>query len=351
MKSWRNALVKRDVSLEEAINILDRAALRIAIVVDHDERILGTVTDGDVRRALIKHLSLETPIEAVMNANPKTAQKSWTHSRVLALMEQYELLQLPLVDETGRVVGLANLHDLVNIHRYDNPVFLMAGGFGTRLRPLTHDCPKPMLKVGDKPILEQILLNFVEAGFHRFYISTHYMPEVIQEHFGDGEKWGVTIDYIHEDEPLGTGGALGLLPHNEIDLPVFMMNGDVLTSLNILSFLEFHKKHNSIATMCVREYEHQVPYGVITSEGVQIKSMVEKPVQRFFVNAGIYLLSPELVRSVQPGERIDMPTLLEKQIELGNSVNMFPVHEYWLDIGRMDDFQRAQADVGGLTDD
>jgi len=348
MKPWRKALVNSDVTLEQAIEVLDKAALRIALIVGEDDKLLGTLTDGDVRRALLKHLPLETPVTEVMNIQPKTAEQAWTESRVIAMLEQYELLQLPLVDSEGRVIGLANLHDILNKHRHDNPVFIMAGGFGTRLRPLTNNCPKPMLKVGDKPILEQILLNFVEAGFHRFYISTHYMPEVIRDYFGDGEKWGVSIQYVHEEEPLGTGGALGLLPHNEIDEPMFMMNGDLLTSLNLHSFLEFHERQSGVATMCVREYEHQVPYGVITSEGTQIKSMVEKPVHRFFVNAGIYLLDPALVKSVAPGTRIDMPTLLEKEIDGGKAVNMFPIHEYWLDIGRMDDFQKAQTEVQGL---
>tara|TARA_R100000789_G_scaffold11804_1_gene15740 strand:+ start:3719 stop:4774 length:1056 start_codon:yes stop_codon:yes gene_type:complete len=345
MKPWRKALVNSDVTLEQAIEVLDKAALRIALVVDSSDKLLGTLTDGDVRRALLKHMPLETPVSQVMNGQPKTAEQSWTESRIMAVMEQHELLQLPLVDAEKRVVGLANLHDILNKHRHDNPVFLMAGGFGTRLRPLTNNCPKPMLKVGDKPILEQILLNFVEAGFHRFYISTHYMPEVIRDYFGNGEKWGISIQYVHEEEPLGTGGALGLLPHDEIDQPLFMMNGDLLTSLNLHSFLEFHETHNGVATMCVREYEHQVPYGVITSDGTQIKSMVEKPVHRFFVNAGIYLLAPALVKSVKPGTRIDMPTLLERQIDGGQAVNMFPIHEYWLDIGRMDDFNKAQTEV------
>jgi dTDP-glucose pyrophosphorylase len=345
MKSWRKALVTSDATLEQAIEVLDKAALRIALVVDKSNKLLGTLTDGDVRRALLRHFPLDTRVNDVMNASPKTADQSWSERRILALMEQHELLHLPLVDREGFVVGLANLHDILNKHRHENPVFLMAGGFGTRLRPLTNKCPKPMLKVGDKPILEQILLNFVEAGFYRFYISTHYMPEIIRDYFGDGERWGVHIQYVHEEVPLGTGGALGLLPHEEIDEPLFMMNGDLLTSLNLHSFLEFHKKNNGLATMCVREYEHQVPYGVITSDGTKIKSMVEKPVHKFFVNAGIYLLDPKLVKSVERGTRIDMPTLLEKQIEAGDSVNMFPIHEYWLDIGRMDDFQKAQIDI------
>ncbi|MDF1622644.1 MAG: nucleotidyltransferase family protein [Pseudohongiella nitratireducens] len=345
MKPWRKALVNSHATLQQAIEVLDKASLRIALVIDANDTLVGTLTDGDVRRALLKHLSLETPVNQVMNAQPKTAEQSWTENRILAVMEQHQLLQVPLVDADNRVVGLANLHDVLNKQRHDNPVFLMAGGFGTRLRPLTNNCPKPMLKVGDKPILEQILLNFVEAGFHRFFISTHYMPEVIRDYFGDGDKWGVSIQYVHEDEPLGTGGALGLLPHDEIDQPLFMMNGDLLTTMNLHGFLEFHKTHQSIATMCVREYEHQVPYGVITSEGVNIKSMIEKPIYRFFINAGIYLLSPELVRSVAPGQRVDMPTLLEQQIVQGETVNMFPIHEYWLDIGRLDDFNKAQSEI------
>lgn len=344
MKPWREVLVRTGMTLEQAIHVLDKAALRIALIVNENDRLLGTLTDGDVRRALLKQLPLTTPVEKVMNSSPKTAEQSWTQSRIFALMEQHQLLQLPIIDNERRVVGLANLHDILSKSRHDNPVFLMAGGFGTRLRPLTNNCPKPMLKIGDKPILEQILLSFIDAGFHRFFISTHYMPEVIRDYFGNGDKWGISIQYVHEDEPLGTGGALGLLPHDEIDQPLFMMNGDLLTTMNLHGFLEFHEKNQSIATMCVREHQYQVPYGVITSEGVAIKSIVEKPVHRFFINAGIYLLSPKLVRSVASGQRVDMPTLLEKEISQGETVNMFPIHEYWLDVGRLDDFNKAQEE-------
>ena len=221
----------------------------------------------------------------------------------------------------------------------------MAGGFGKRLRPLTNTCPKPMLRVGDKPILELILEGFVNAGFHRFYISTHYMPEQIRDHFGDGSQWNVSIKYIHEETPLGTGGALGLLPHEEIDLPLFMMNGDILTNLNYLSLLAFHEEHGGKATMCVREFDYQVPYGVIEADGHRAKAMVEKPVYTFNVNAGIYLLSPELVKRVTPGTQVDMPTLLEQEMADGHAVNLYPLKEYWLDIGQVDDFQRAQQDV------
>lgn len=348
MKQWESTLIGPQTSLEEAIATLDREALRIVLVVSAERRLLGTLTDGDVRRALLKHMTLDVPVAEVMCVTPRTAARDWSKERILADMEKYQLLQLPVVDQAGHVIGLETLHDLLNKRHLDNPVFLMAGGFGTRLQPLTHNCPKPLLKVGEKPILELILENFINAGFHRFFISTHYMPEMIRGHFGDGSQWGVSIRYIHEEEPLGTGGALGLLPHDEIDQPLFLMNGDLLTTLNFQNLLEFHQDHSGVATMCVREYEHCVPYGVIQSEGHRICSMVEKPVHRFFINAGIYLLSPDLVKSVAPGVRVDMPTLLEREIANGNDVNMFPVHEYWLDIGRMEDFKRAQQEFGSL---
>ena len=345
MKDWKSAVVAPDTLLEQAIKVLDRAALRIVLVVDAQGVLRGTLTDGDIRRALIAHQSLSITVDEVMNPDPQTATSEWGKDRMLAIMEKRQILQLPIVDADGRVIGLESLQGLLNKPVYNNPVFLMAGGFGTRLRPLTNECPKPMLKVGEKPILHPILNNFIQAGFHRFFISTHYMPELIWDYFGDGSQWGVSIQYVHEEEPLGTGGALGLLPHDEMDEPLFLMNGDLLTSLNIHSLLDFHRQHPCSATMCVREYDYQVPYGVIESEGHRIRSMVEKPIQRFFINAGIYLLQPELVRSVVPGTHIDMPSLLEREIANNRSVNMFPIHEYWLDIGRIDDFHRAQADV------
>jgi NDP-sugar pyrophosphorylase family protein len=222
----------------------------------------------------------------------------------------------------------------------------MAGGFGTRLRPLTDNCPKPMLKVGDKPILEILVRSFIKAGFVNFYISTHFMPEQIHEYFGNGSGLGVNIVYVHEDSPLGTGGALGLLPDDlPKNLPLIMINGDVLTTVDFKRLLTFHNENQADATMCVREYDYQVPYGVINGEGNKITSMVEKPIQRFFVNAGIYIVSPKVIQSVPANHKIDMPTLLEQHMQKTDNILMFPIHEYWLDIGRMDDFKRAQMDI------
>jgi dTDP-glucose pyrophosphorylase len=345
MKKWERALVSPATTLGEAIEVLDREALRIALVVDSQQRLLGTLTDGDVRRALLGKQTLDATVEAIMFRHPKVAHRDWSKARMLAWMEQHDLLQLPIVDDEYTLIGLEVLHGLLQKPRQDNPVFLMAGGFGKRLRPLTNTCPKPMLHVGEKPILELILEGFVNAGFHRFYISTHYMPEQIRDHFGDGSQWNVSIQYIHEETPLGTGGALGLLPHDEIDKALFMMNGDILTNLNYLALLGFHEEHGGKATMCVRKFEYQVPYGVIEADGHRAKAMVEKPIHTFNVNAGIYVLSPELVKSVSPGTQVDMPTLLEQEMADGNGINLYPLKEYWLDIGQVDDFQRAQTDV------
>lgn len=344
MKGWKDAVVTENCFLERAVQVMENVGLRIVLVVDDKDHLVGIVTDGDLRRALIKQVSLKEKVSEIMCAKPLVVDKSMAREDVLRLLERNKLLHMPVVDEEDKLVGLHTIEDFYTTSKYDNIVFLMAGGFGTRLRPLTNSCPKPMLKVGDKPILELILESFIKAGFHRFYISLHYLPEIIKAHFGDGSKWGVNITYVHEDEPLGTAGALGLLPQQDIDSDVFVMNGDLLTNIDFVSMRDFHLENNSVATMAVREYEHQIPYGVIETDGQTISSVVEKPIQKFFVNAGIYVLSADLVKSVKKGDYLDMPDLLSNQINDQKKVGSFPIREYWLDIGRMNDFERAQEE-------
>jgi len=344
---WENTLIGPEYTIREALAVIDREALRGAIIVDQNKKLLGLVSDGDIRRGILSGVSLDSQVSKVMNTKPTIAATNTSKQQLIELMEAKEILSIPLV-ENGIVVGLHTLHESLHKPRLENPVFLMAGGFGTRLRPLTNNCPKPLLKVGDKPILEIILLNFIKSGFTNFYISTHYMPEMIMEYFGDGKKWDVNITYVYEDSPLGTGGALGLLPDNLPKLPLIMMNGDVLTNINFQKLLEFHVNESADASMCVREYEYQIPYGVIQSEAGKITSMIEKPTQLFHINAGIYVINPEIIEQVKSNKKIDMPTLLEQQIEAQGNVMMFPIHEYWLDIGRMEDYQRAQADILSL---
>ena len=347
--SWQKTLIPESSTIKQALEIINREALRVAVVVDQKQKLLGIISDGDIRRGLLNDLTLSDSVIKVLNSFPITAKFGASKESLVEVMEQKQILSVPLIDQDGRIVGLETLHSALSKDRYKNPVFIMAGGFGTRLRPLTDNCPKPMLKVGDKPILETVIKSFIKAGFNNFYISTHYMPEQIHQYFGDGSDLGVSISYVHEDEPLGTGGALGLLPDSmSRDIPLIMINGDVLTKVDFQRLLNFHIENDADATMCVREYDYQIPYGVINGKGNQITSMVEKPVQRFFVNAGIYVVSPRVIKSVEKNQKIDMPTLLEQHMKERQKVLMFPMHEYWLDIGRMDDYIRAQADIHSL---
>lgn len=348
MLNWSSVLIDRADKLEHAVNLLNNTALRILLVVDHARRLAGTVTDGDIRRAVLRGIPMDAPVSDVMCDAPTTAKAHWSRDRSLALMTEKSVFHLPVVDDEGVVIGLESIHDLIGKRSHDNIVFLMAGGFGKRLHPLTDTIPKPLLRVGDKPILEIILQGFINAGFYRFFISTFYRADMIRDYFGDGSNWGISIEYVQEDQSLGTAGALSLLPHEQVIKPVFVMNGDLLTNLNYGALLDFHAEHGGSATVCVREHEYQVPYGVLTTEGSRISTIVEKPVYRYFINAGIYLLSPEIVRKIKPSHNIDMPTVLENAIQDGHALHTFPIHEYWLDVGRHEDFARAQIDVHEL---
>ncbi|MCY9822068.1 nucleotidyltransferase family protein [Aeromonas media] len=346
--NWKKVVLSPKQSVLDALAMINAAALRVCLVVDQELHLLGVITDGDIRRAILNNISLTQSVTAVMNPTPITVSAKLTRAQLLETMRERSILSLPVVDEAGKLIGLETWEQVAKAPSYDNPVFIMAGGFGTRLRPLTDRCPKPMLKVGDKPILEILLSQFLKAGFKNIYISTHYMPEQITDYFGDGSAWGASIRYVYEETPLGTGGALGLLPDDVPALPLIMINGDVLTTVDLERLLDFHNVHQPAATMCVREYDYQIPYGVISGDGHRIIKMQEKPIQRYFVNAGIYVVSPDLFMSVPNQERIDMPTLLEQQIAQQKDVLMFPIHEYWLDIGRLDDFNKAQIDVKEL---
>lgn len=345
MKNWQAILLSPAATIRDAMRTLDKGSLRIALVCDDERKLLGTVTDGDTRRALLADAHMHDAVSTIMNPNPVSLPSRSTREQRLHLMKQRDVNALPLTDGEGHVVGLETLRQAMQPEKRDNPVFIMAGGFGTRLRPLTDHCPKPMLPVGDKPMLEHLIDRFIHSGFHNFYISTHYLPEVIHKHFGDGSKWGVTIQYVHEDTPLGTGGALGLLPKNLPDLPLVVTNGDVLTKLDYGQLLRHHENLAFDATMCVREDEHRVPFGVIETEGQLITSMVEKPIYRYKINTGIYVLNPSIVAGVSREERIDMPTLLEKHNSKNKRIGTYTCYEYWLDIGQMKDYQKAQNDI------
>lgn len=345
MKDWHSVLLSEFSTIRDAMRSLDKSSLRICLVVNGESKLLGTVTDGDIRRALLREANMADLVSKVMNAQPVSSTHLASRDQRLELMRQYDLTAIPILDNDNKVLGLETLQQALIPEEKSNPVFIMAGGFGTRLQPLTDHCPKPMLRVGDKPMLEHLINQFCSLGFTNFYISTHYLPEIIQDYFGDGSKWKASINYVHENKPLGTGGALGLLPRGLPDLPLIMMNGDVLTKLNYAHLLQHHINNNFDATVCVREDEHRVPFGVIETENQIITNVVEKPTFRYKINTGIYILNPEIVKSVQSEQRIDLPTLLENHRKSGKRIGTYTSYDYWLDIGQMKDYQKAQLDI------
>jgi dTDP-glucose pyrophosphorylase len=344
MSAWEKILIKPNDSLEFAIKVLHEGGCKITLVVDECNKLLGTVTDGDIRRALINKLTMDSEIRLIMNDQPTKGNKSLSRQDLLSIMSSRDLMHMPIVDNDGAVCGLETLQHLIEKPSYNNPIFLMAGGFGTRLYPLTKHMPKPLLNVGNRPILETIIKQFIEHGFHDFYISTHFKSELIRDYFKDGGLYGVNIHYINEDTPIGTAGSLGLLPDNLPDLPIIIMNGDLLTKVDFNHLLDFHNNNNANATMCVREYDFQVPYGVVEIDGCSIIEIKEKPVHKFFVNAGIYVLNKNLIEKIDGKSYLDMTDFLEKTIKDG-VVNAFPIYEYWLDIGLIEEYEKANQDV------
>jgi dTDP-glucose pyrophosphorylase len=345
MRDLADYLVRPEASLREVIEIIDRGAAQIALVANAGNKLLGVITDGDIRRALLRGESLDTPVEKIMFQNFRALPASATEEEALALMRRETLHQIPALDEQGRVVRLFLLEELIKPKRRANPVVIMAGGEGKRLRPLTQDCPKPMLRVGGKPLLEIILEQCIDAGFQHFYLSVNYLKNQIQDHFGDGARWHVRIDYLEETQPLGTGGALSLLQQKPTE-PLLVLNADVLTRVDYGRLLSFHDEHQAAATMCVREHTTQIPYGVVHMDDLQVLTLEEKPVLTHYVNAGIYLLDPALLDLVPPDRFFDMPTLLEKAMQHQHRVSAFPIHEYWLDVGHPETLKRAHEEWG-----
>jgi len=349
VKEWRATLVRDTATIREAIRAIDASALQIAVIVGDGERLAGTVTDGDVRRGLLRGVALDAPVAEIMNRDPVSCPAALGREAALAVMRGADVKQVPLIDESRRVVGLELMGGVVKRTERDNWVVLMAGGLGQRLRPLTEDCPKPMLPVGGTPILEIILKNFVRQGFERFFLSVNYKAEMVQEHFGDGARWGVAIDYLEERDKLGTAGALGLLPERPI-APLVVMNGDLLTAINFGSMLEFHAEHGAAATMAVREHTVEVPFGVIDLADQYLAGVTEKPRYSWFINAGIYVVEPGVLDLITPGQAIDMPALFERVLQRNDKVAAFPIREYWRDIGRLEDLERASVDYVATFD-
>lgn len=337
-------LIDRSASVIEAMKVIDRGAVQIALVVDGQGQLLGTLTDGDIRRGLLKGEQLDAPVERIMNAHFRYAHASEDETSVLQMMHRDLLRQLPVLDEDGRLVDLLLLREfLAPAAPLENAVVIMAGGVGVRLRPLTETCPKPMLRVDGKPILEILLERCIASGFSNFYLSVNYLKEQIVEYFKDGSRWNVVIKYLVEDQPLGTAGSLQLMPSGLAE-PFLVLNGDVLTRFNPRQLLRFHNEHGASATMSVREHVTTVPFGVVQADGIDLIGFEEKPSYRHLVNAGIYVIDPQLLSLLPPDQAIDMPTLLQNVQRVGHRVAVCPIHEYWIDVGRPETLRQAHRE-------
>jgi dTDP-glucose pyrophosphorylase len=342
---WRKTLVPRTATLTDAMRTLSESSAQICLVVDESDRLLGTVTDGDIRRALLRAESMNSTVDRIMNRCPLTVAEGTTGEVLRVLMSDAKLGHIPLLNAEGRVVGLATLAEQVDATKIrENWCVLLAGGKGQRLRPLTDEVPKPLLHVGGKPILESIVEHLVRHRFRRFYVAVNYKADMVVNHFGDGSPWNVQIRYLRESQPLGTAGPLGLIDERP-DRPVVVMNGDLLTTVNLSQMLDYHEEQDAVATMAVRGYDIEVPFGVVRIDGVNIRGIDEKPIHSFLCNAGIYVLSPEVLDYLPHGQPLDMPDLFLKLVKAGKKTVVFPVREYWLDVGRVEDLDRARLDV------
>ncbi|QQE78258.1 nucleotidyltransferase family protein [Alicyclobacillus sp. SO9] len=344
MQTCTDIFISPSTSIRESVEIIDKGRHQIALVVDGDFKLLGTVTDGDVRRAILRAKDFSVHAEEIMNRNPITASIDTPAKVTRQNMLEKGIRAVPVVDDDGRVLGLEVWNAFQPSHsKHENWVVLMAGGLGHRLTPLTDSCPKPLLKVGPKPILETILESFIAQHFDKFFLSVNYKGNMIEDYFGDGSKWGVTIKYLKEEKRMGTAGALSLLPVIP-DSPLIVMNGDLLTSVNFEQLLQFHLENKSAATMCVREHTYTLPYGVVQLQNHQFMGIEEKPVQQLFVNAGIYVIDPKVLTLIQPDIYTDMTTCFQQMVQQHYHISAFPIREYWLDIGKMDDYVRANRE-------
>ena len=342
---WRDSLLQKETTVLDAIAAVDQTPHKVAVVVDKEGRLLGMITDGDIRRGILAGVSLDGPVTEIMNPRPRSGSINDSKEFLVSVMRSLNLRHLPVIDYDNRVVGLESLVEADLVEALANPVLLMAGGLGMRLRPLTADDPKPLVKVGERPMLETVILELHGQGFREFLLSVRYLADKVRDYFGNGERLGVRIEYIEERESLGTAGALSLIELRTPD-PIVVANCDVLTKLDFRQLLKQHKSSGADATMCVTEYVVRLPYGVVEVDGWELVALHEKPDSRHLVNAGVYVLEPSALSLVPRGRSFDMPELFSSLIAGGRKAGVFPIREYWADIGRESDLRRVERELG-----
>lgn len=340
----RRSMIRTEASILDAMRSLEDSGSQIVVVVDERDRLVGILTDGDIRRAILGGASPATPVEPYLNRDGLTVTAAVGRADVLELMQARQISQIPVLGQDDRVVGLHLLHQMLSIAERPNRAVVMAGGRGSRLGPLTDTTPKPMLPVAGRPILERIVLHLVGHGIRHIYLSVNYLAEIIEAHFGDGRAFGCTIEYLRESEPLGTGGSLSLLPRGaeRPAHPFLVMNGDLVTQADVGAMIDFHLAGGQVATMAVRHYFHQIPFGCVDVEGDRLVAFVEKPTTSRLVNAGIYLLDPSVLDLLNPAEVLTMPDLVDRVRTSGGTARVFETDEEWIDVGRHEELDRAR---------
>jgi dTDP-glucose pyrophosphorylase len=341
-RKWQKAMMQLDATIKQAIINLNETGIQIILCVSANNTLLGTVTDGDIRRGLLRGLNLSNTIDMIVNRNVLVVPANMSRALVLDLMRANKLQQLPIVDETHQIVGLHLWDEISTSVVRSNIMLIMAGGFGSRLLPYTENCPKPLLLVNDKPMLEHIIERAKAEGFENFMVAVYYLGHMIEDYFGNGEPWQIDIKYLREELPLGTAGALSLIDSSLLDRPFIVSNGDVLTDISYGELLDFHISHDAAATMVVMRHEWQHPFGVVQTKGVDITSFEEKPITYTYVNAGIYVLEPSAIEFLRKNEHCDMPQLFDRLRENGMRTIVYPIHESWLDVGRPADLYKAR---------
>lgn len=340
-ESWRKTILFNNASIRDAIKSLNDSSAKIVLVVNEKYQFEGTVSDGDIRRGILKGMGLNSSIGLITHRNALVVPPSFSRDLVMQLMRGNKLQQIPIVDEQQMIVGLHLWDEISSPQPRSNLMIIMAGGRGTRLMPHTENCPKPMVLVSGKPMLQLIIENSIKEGFSHFVLAINYLGHMIEEYFGDGSLLGIKIDYIREDAPLGTAGALALLTPMP-SKPFVVTNGDVITDIQYGELLDFHVRHNALATMAIRLHEWQHPFGVVQIEGIDIVGFDEKPIARTHINAGVYVVEPSSVKLIAPGRPCDMPKLFEMLQMQGLRTIAYPMHEPWLDVGRPDDLILAR---------
>ena len=328
-----------------AMRRLNETSLQIVLVADAQGRLVGTLTDGDIRRGLLAGGTFDSPVDGFIQRKARTGSPGLSNAQALEVMRRLGIHALPLVEESGLLVGLITLDEAMGsgTETRTTPVVIMAGGRGARLRPLTDDEPKPLVRVNGEPLIDILIRRLSQQGFREIWLAVHYKAEAIRAHVGSGEQFDVNVRYLHETEPLGTAGALSLLPDG-ISEPILVMNADLMNAVDFAAMVSEHTRSGATGTVAVFEHMTEVPFGVMVTEGTRLLQMEEKPVRRDLVNAGVYVLDPAAVAHIPPGARMDMPAVLAAVLAAGDPVHVHPIDGYWIDIGTPAALARAQAD-------